>query len=202
MKTLKRDENMELRPDLMQPRTWNTILFCSYCSWDDELLIHRLVWAPPTLNGTRPARWLMDSPKRYLTWRWPSLRVTAATWFSRSGKTSSVEKKNTLEEMWRNSTLDFVLCASEQVTFSPFFALLHSPPPPTPPTRAWESPCWADTVATRAEPTWRPDQREGPVLTHPGSANTASEWIFGRSPKKYRLPLAVRKKDFTSPRRI
>lgn len=40
----------------------------------------------------------------------------------------------------------------------------------------WEPvcPCWTDTVAIRAEESWRPDYRERPVLTHPGLANGAS----------------------------
>lgn len=36
------------------------------------------------------------------------------------------------------------------------------------------------------------------MLTHPGLANGALEWIFGASREILRIPVAVRKRDFNS----
>lgn len=52
----------------------------------------------------------------------------------------------------------------------------RSLPPRLPSLPPWEPvcPCWTDTVAIRAEQSWRPGYRQRPVLTHPGPANGAS----------------------------
>lgn len=56
-------------------------------------------------------------------------------------------------------------------------SLPRSLPDALPPPRDGVCPCWTDTVAIRAEESWRPDYRERPVLTHPGLANGVSVWI-------------------------
>lgn len=91
----------------------------------------------------------------------------------------------------------------------PTFALLSSPPlrssplrpprsvllPSLPPLRDRECPCCTDTVAIRAEQTWRPDWRERPALTHPGPANGVSEWISEHLGRYYGYQSPWGKKD-------
>lgn len=92
----------------------------------------------------------------------------------------------------------------------PTFALLSSPPllspppssvrppslpPSLPPLRDRECPCCTDTVAIRAEQTWRPDWRERPALTHPGPANGVSEWISEHLGRYYGYHSPWGKKD-------
>lgn len=66
----------------------------------------------------------------------------------------------------------FALLLCPLLSLPPFLG--PSPPASLPPLWDPVCPCCTDTVAIRAEESWRPDYRERPVLTHPGLANGVS----------------------------